>query len=160
MSNLTTKTTYGTDAFNASIVFSVDGVAQTTYTFVNGLVTMSARTNNHFNTIASFNEGVAELLRWSSKIQQLYKPTGSNTTEYETELSYKDKILHHTHYLNQNEVGKIDKKKNILMKASYKTDTKIITFFSRPEIILTFVDFRMAITHTQWFGKQIKNLIL
>ena len=139
------------DDQSSSILFKVNDIEQTIYTYQNGYITMSERTSNHDNTLVGYLEGLGELVRWLGKLKFL-NPPKEELTEYE--LSNR---IHHTYYLNQDNKGQVAKNKNILMHACYFRDQKRITFFPRKEIIIKYVDFRMALIHAQYFAKQIKD---
>ena len=130
----------------------------TFYEYKDGTITMSERTTEHENSISSYNEGLDDLVRWLGKLKILSPPV-TGLTEYQLDLRYEGDTLQHTYYLNQKGKGKIGKKKNILMKSCFDVTTNRLTFFPRPKLEINYMDFRMAITHAQYFAEQIKNIV-
>lgn len=137
------------------ISFSVDNEPVTVYIYKEDLITMNERKKNTYNSIDSYIDGLNELTRWMFKLKIL-NPMIDKSTEYELHIKYDDNVIYYKYYLNQRDSRNIEDKKNILMNASYDINSKLITFFPRPEIKINFSDLKLAIIHAKYFTEQIK----
>ena len=141
------------DTYNktSTLEFLFNGVPVTTYSYANDFITMSARTTKHYNTYQNYRDGLVVVRNWLNTTVAGLNPDLTKISPFKTVISTKKKADHIT------EFQFIAGKKKIV-RSTYSTETKLITFWPRKEVSVRFSDFDNLFNFTVDIQKKIKML--
>lgn len=129
--------------------FLFNNIPITTYTYTDDYITMSARSDKHYNTFTSYREGLIVVKNWMITIKG-FDPDITKISPFKMIISTKKAD-------NATEFQFIAGKKKIV-RSTYSTDTNLITFWPRKEVSLLFSDFDNLYNFTVDIQKKIKML--